>query len=192
MTIYTVGASSDDCYVCRSGTYLSLTTSAPCGDASAGWYDLETGMRWTVDIAQGATITSAYLKLVAQSNVSNEIPTTIIAGEDADDPATFSDWTDYDGRTRTSQSVNWTPSAWVAGTTYTSGDIASIIQAIVNRAGFGTHLVLFWSHALGWGGTTNDIYGAAWDHASYNPPKLEVNYSVAGQQLFTLINEMGY
>jgi hypothetical protein len=176
-TTYTVGASSDDCFVIQSNsTFNAASTNHPCGDYDVTYYDYEGGMRWTVDIPQGATINSAYLKLVAISLLGS-IPTTIIKGEDADDPVTFSNLANYNGRTRTAQSVSWIPSAWTAGITYTSDNISSIIQAIVNRAGFGTHLVLFWSHALGWGGVQCRIYGASWDHAIYDPPKLEVTWT---------------
>jgi hypothetical protein len=174
---FTVGASSDDIFIYRSGSNANLTSiNQPCGDYSVTYYDYEGGMRWTVDIPQGATINSAYLKLVAITLLGS-IPATIINGEDADDPATFSTYANYTGRTRTSQSVDWTPSGWTAGTTYTSDDIATIIQAIVNRAGFGTHIALFWSHVLGWGGVECRIYGASWDHTTYDPPKLEVTWT---------------
>lgn len=176
-----VGASSDDCWFRRITEFWSTVyETIHCGDNDDSKYDFEGGMRFTVDtprIPQGATINSAYLKLVAMI-VDGVIPTTIIEGEDADDPATFSTAADYKARTRTSQSVNWKPSTWVAGTTYTSVDIKSIIQAIVNRAGFGTHIVLFWSHALGWGGIQQKIRAASYDNAYYDPPKLYVEWEV--------------
>ena len=179
---FQVGASSDDCYFLRSTEGFSLVVDLFCGDWLSNFYDYESGMRWTVNIPQGSTIISAYLKLVAVGLIGT-IPTTIIEGEDVDDAITFSNKTDYMSRdgNRTSANVNWTPSAWVTGTTYTSGNIASIIQEIVNRPSFGTHIVLFWSHALGWGGAAKRLGGASYDHVSYDPPKLEVTWGVVAK-----------
>lgn len=173
---YTVSVGSDDCGAIRSISVFDKTEMGiNCGDNDDTRYDYEGAFRWTVGIAQASTISSAYLKLDAWA-LYGTIPTTIISGEDADDPVTFDDWADFDGRSRTSQTVGWTPVAWVADTTYTSPDIKTIIQAIVNRVGFGTHIVLFWTHAIGWGGSQQRISCGAYEHPTYDPPKLEVTW----------------
>jgi len=181
-TTFTVGAGSDDCVLKRQTTeYWSTSVNyVRVGDISANSYDYESGMRWTVDIPQGSVVSSAYLKLMAFS-VDEPILTAIIKGENVDDAATFSTSANYKARdaSRTEQSVNWTPVAWVAGTTYTSPDIQTIIQAIVNRAGFGTHIVLFWFHASGWGGVYTGLLAGSFEHETYNPPKLEITWEAA-------------
>jgi hypothetical protein len=177
-----VGASSDDCYVRRSDSYFSLTGGyCPCGDYNATYYDYEAGVRFTgVNIPQGATIDSAYFKLRAAS-FSGSIPTTRVIGQDADNAATFSTYADYTGRSRTASEVSWTPSEWVGGTWYTSPDIKTVVQAIVNRAGWvsGNALVIFWQHALGWGGVDQNLSAYSYDYNAAYAPKLEITWTEA-------------
>jgi len=172
---FTVSQSSDSVYVRRLPADYGTSILA-CGDYASNMYDYESGMRWEVDIPRGSTIESAYFKIVADTRY-NLIPETILHGEDNDDPVTFVDYADYIARDRTSEFISWKPSAWTNGVTYTSGDISNIIQEIVDRPGFENHIVLFWSHEIGWGGVNNLISGASYEHASYAPPKLVVTWT---------------
>ena len=81
------------------------------------------------------------------SRVSTNAVKTKIEGEDTDDAATFSDITNYLTRSRTSANVNWDPTGtWSVGVEWSSPDIKTIIQEIVNRVGWssGNDIVLFW------------------------------------------------
>ncbi len=188
---FVVSVSTDDCYVQRvpATTFILNTAYVPVGDYSSELYDYEGGMRWEVDIPQGAIINSAYLKLVSNLKYGGP-PEITIEGEDADDPATFSTFADYDGRSRTSQSVLWTPSPWTPTVEYTSPDIKTIIQAIVNRPGFGTHIVLFISEPTGWGGVMNLVGAASYDDVTFDPPKLVVTWNVVAYEK-TLTENLG-
>jgi hypothetical protein len=69
-----------------------------------------------------------------------------IEGEDADNPATFSTYADFIARVRTTANVSWINSAAsYPPDYYTSPDISSIIQEIVNRGGWasGNHIAIF-------------------------------------------------
>jgi len=180
-----VNSSSDDCYVKRSGSTLLLNAYLPCGDFNSYDYDYESGMRFVnVTVPQGATIISAYLKLKGYSiSGSYIIPTTRIIGENSSNPSTFSTYTDYVNRPRTSIEVNWTPSSWSTNVWYTSPNIKDIIQAIVNRADWssGNALVLFWQHTLGWSGTEQWISAQSYDDPGdpANAPILEITYTIS-------------
>lgn len=98
------------------------------------------GLRFAdLDIPQGATITSATLDFTAAGTHSTPA-TYVIAAEDTDNSATFTNSTsDITGRTTTG-SVSWTPSAWTSGNTYSTiddgADLTSLVQAVVNRSGW--------------------------------------------------------
>jgi len=101
------------------------------------------GIRFTgVSIAQGATISSAYIQFQVDEVTSGALTLTIQA-DDADNSAAFVEANgsyDVSGRTKTSASVSWSPADWAAigdeGTAQKTGNIGSIIQEIINRAGW--------------------------------------------------------
>jgi hypothetical protein len=72
---------------------------------------------------------------------------TQIEAESADNAAIFSTKADYTSRVKSSTVVNWNiTSAWTDGVAYTSPDITSVIQSVINRSGFasGNSLNLYW------------------------------------------------
>ena len=109
-----VGQSSDDCRRRLVPSEFSLTENfLGCGDDDSDFYDYSSGFRFTnLIIPQGTTINSAYLKLKARLQFGT-IAETFIEGQDSDNATTFSDAADYDGRTRTTACVSWTPAEWV-------------------------------------------------------------------------------
>ena len=104
------------------------------------------GMRFrSVNIPQGATINSAYIEFETDETDSGTT-NLVIFGQDADSPNQFAN---NDGnisdRTKTSASVNWTPSAWSSrNDLHQTPNIASIIQELVNRSGWsaGNNMVI--------------------------------------------------
>ncbi|MCO5197202.1 MAG: hypothetical protein M9941_05555 [Anaerolineae bacterium] len=104
------------------------------------------GLRFrNLDIPRYAAITNAYITFRAVSpdspNTNNNTANLLIEGHDADNPATFPATNNnpsfnISSRTRTTASVNWTPGPWSAGTNYSTPDLKSIVQEIVNRSGW--------------------------------------------------------
>ena len=123
-------------------------------------------MRFTgVTIGQGDTVDAATLQFRAWL-LSGSIPTTYIEAEDVDDAATFSTEGDFDGRARTA-AVSWTPGAWVDNTWYTTSELKTILQTVVDRASFaGAGVVFFWRDTSGWGGTQARIKADSWNASS--------------------------
>ena len=101
------------------------------------------GIRFTsVSIPQGATISSAYIQFQADEANSGAVTVTIQA-DDVDNSAAFVEANgsyDVSGRTKTTASVNWSPADWVnigdAGAAQKTGNIKTIIQEIIDRAGW--------------------------------------------------------
>lgn len=128
---------------CRAGHYRE----PPSGDLYGYIY----AMRFqNIPISKNATINSATLTFTAISNDSITTVNTKIRGEAADNPA---EWPSTSGAfdTRfgnlTTASINWDNiAAWTATNEYASPDITSVIQELVNRAGWsrGNSICLFW------------------------------------------------
>ena len=165
-----VGASADDCD--RYGSAIDLTATYFYVDYSST-NQCDAARFTTVAIPQGATIDVAYAILRARATVT---PTggCDIKGQDSDNTITFSTVADFDARPRTTASVSWSPSAWVTDIDYNSPSIVSVIQEIVNRAGWvsGNSLVLFFV-----GKQIQSIRGFSYDSSATYAPKLHIEYS---------------
>jgi hypothetical protein len=139
-----VSASTDDCT--RSGATTFSTTAV---DVRVGTVAYGNGFRFLdVPIPPLSVISSARLKFTAKTTQTGNTFNTIIDGEANVVPLTFSTYTDYDDRVRTSNYVNYAvPSTWTAGVVYTSSDIVYIIQEIIDLADWqsGNNITLFWS-----------------------------------------------
>ena len=132
-------------------------------------------------IPKDATIIHAYFKPTARdsSNIANV--NTRLHGEKNAAPATFSNYADYDARTRTDAVIDWDNiAAWTAGILYQSPDIKSIIEEIVALDGWasGNPIVIFWDDHDDRSAHVNDTIRRArtWDHASRTPPMLYIEW----------------
>jgi len=136
-----------------------------------------------VTIPKNATIDTAYLTLRAYATRTGTTVNSKIRGEAADNPVTFSTLADYQGRPKTTAVVNWNAiPAWTLDTDYNSPEIKTIIQELVNRAGWvsGNALVIFWddhddlsTHAAGC-----RRQGKAYDTDTTYCAKLHIEYTV--------------
>lgn len=99
----------------------------------------------SVSVPQGATIDSAYLKVQSPSSQTSSVD-GVIEAQDEDDAAQLTSASGYEGASWTTASVSWTPGDWSADTWYSSPDLSSVIQEIVDRGGWaeGNHLGLRW------------------------------------------------
>lgn len=147
-----VASSTDDCYRVLVNPYWSrLPETIVAGAFSSFLYQYGGGMRFTnVTIPKGATIISACLIFRCSNSRSGGVANTRISAEKEDNPATFADdAAAFDARwaNRTVARVDWDSiPAWVKDTDYNSPEIKTVIQEIVDRAGWvsGNSMVLFW------------------------------------------------
>lgn len=185
-----VGESSDDIeYRWNiSGYYFSLTQSW----TGAGFWNFEQkkfsgAFRFqTVAVPQGATITSAYLKITAGETNAVTTVNSKIRAEDVDDAATFSTQADFESRFPsqvTTAIVNWVSiSNWVYNTEYTSPDIKIVIQEVVDRSNWASNnnMVVFWDD---YDNRSSQVANAArrgysYDGNSAKAAKLIISYTV--------------
>lgn len=89
-----------------------------------------------ITIPQGSTITGAYIRLTSRYQGGDAVSIDIY-GNDADDATALITYDSFDEVTKTTAKVDWDiNAAWVEGTQYDSVSLISIIQEIVNRAGW--------------------------------------------------------
>ena len=127
----TIVASADDADETTSGT-VDVTGGAMTLTAANQYF----GFRFQgVTIPAGSTIDAATLDVYLLSGSYDE-PNLTIYGEDVDDAAAFSASSyNISGRSLTSASVTWSASYLGTGVK-TSPDFKSVIQEIVDRAGW--------------------------------------------------------
>ena len=176
---YTIAAGSDDATRRLTPSSFSVTsTYGYVGRSSSSYRQFGVGIRFSgVDIPKGVTIIEAFLHVKCSVGSVDGIPPygTKLRGEDADDPDAFSNAANFDGRPRTTAEVSWAPGVWTPDVWYTSPDIASVVQEIVDRSGFAeSHLVIFWDDFEDEGGRLQYTYSR--DHSQENAPYLQVTY----------------
>lgn len=126
-----VASSSDDAEETISTGVMNLVSN----DLDIRSADLNAA-RFVLNVPQGATIESAALRLIAKEANTGANAFTIKA-QATDNAATFDATAgNISSRTLTTTVVSWNPSDWTAETVYTSPDIASLVQQIVNRPGW--------------------------------------------------------
>ncbi|MEE9423734.1 MAG: right-handed parallel beta-helix repeat-containing protein [Methylococcales bacterium] len=129
------------------------------GNVVVGSYDLDLGRRHSnviagmrfneLTIPQGAEIVSAYIQFTARKD-NDYASSLLIEGEGADNAAIFDRLEEFNlsSRNRTSAVISWSPASWNAGESGTeqkTPDLSSVLQEIMNRAGWesGNSAVLF-------------------------------------------------
>jgi hypothetical protein len=168
-----ISASTDDATQGSSSNtmYLTDTTLNTQGGSAQRWW----GLRFqNVTVPQGATITSASVTFRAPSATS-ATPVMDIYGEALDNAPTFTTTSsNISNRSRTA-AVVWNMTAWTAGSDYTTPDLTTPVQAIVNRAGWNSGNAIA---ILGLVRTSVSKVAVAWDDTTQeNQAALTICYS---------------
>jgi hypothetical protein len=174
---------SDDAY--QSGTAMNITNTSVANELDAT--NEYAGMRFGtetlagsfdgVDIAQGLTITAAYLTVQVTLSTTDE-PDVLIYGQAADNPGTFTTTNnDISGRTPTTATVAWSNAdlGLSANTDAQSPSLVAIIQEIVDRGGWaaGNALVLIMQ---GSATATRDFRFNLFETSQAAAPRLHIEY----------------
>lgn len=133
--INSISNGSDDAHEISSVVYTDSSSLM----LSSGTTEVITGLRFgDLHIPQGATITNAYIRFTSEAFNSTATDLTF-SGELTANSTTFTSGSgDLSSRTKTSASVLWdTDNDWpISGETISSIDISSVVQEIVNQAGW--------------------------------------------------------
>ncbi len=135
------------------------------------------GMRFAgVNVPKGATITAAHITFRAvppDPPNTNTGPTTLaVQAQAADNAPTFAStrW-NLSTRSRTAASVAWVPASWTSGLDYDTPDLKTVVQEVVNRAGWasGNSMVFVVTG-------TGSRSAASYDGEAANAPQLHVEW----------------
>jgi hypothetical protein len=175
---YQVSASEDDGYAASddllnlSGDFLRTGLSLAAGPP----YYLSGMVFRNVNIPQGAEIISAHLEICAHDNRLDGVIYGKVEAEAVDDAETLGGSGHIASLSTTSSSVDWDHyDPWAANTWYESPDISSVIQEVIDRAGWsaGNSLTIIYSTRDREGGSRNF---SSYDRGSDLAPKLEITY----------------
>lgn len=168
-----VGASADDAV--EIGGAMSIVSVGNINDSTTEW----DGFRFqNVTIPVGAKIDSAVCQFVVVT--SNDDPNHTIYGDDSDSAAAFTTTVnDISNRSRTTATATWTSSGLGANdaTYFTTPSLATIIQEIVDRAGWasGNAIAILIN---GSADSSRDLVLRSYDHDPAKAAKLDITYSM--------------
>ncbi len=137
----------DDVEEVASGSIYTNSSDIELVNDGATYGNQTVGLRFTtLNIPKGATITKAYIQFTCDE-IKSGATTVTIKGEASDNATAFTTAVkNVSNRLKTSAGVSWTISAWntvgLAGTAERTPELKSIVQEIVNRAGFSTSSAL--------------------------------------------------
>lgn len=184
-----IAASSDDGFIRQELYYGSPSGTAftsTMNEMKVGHDDNDMGLVkyiWsflrftTIDIPQGSTIASAKIQMKYSGFQSNSVGETIkISAEDVDDATAPTNTSDVINATLTTANATWTIPSMTLNTYYDSQDITSVIQEIVNRAGWTANNDI--NIILHDASTSADWYARWWSHnkGAAHAPKMVINY----------------
>lgn len=192
-------------YYVASGTWsynANWNTGIALGryDTNSKQYGM--GMRFpSVNVPQGATVSNCYISLYTEGsgNSGGTAVKQVIKAQDVDNATTFSTESDFKNRfgvnggtdATTTASVTWNDfGAWTAGNYYQSSDVSTIVQEVVNRAGWSSgNAMVFtindWANATG-DGNYRKADGYATGYAAARAPKIHIEYILANPEVSTL------
>jgi len=167
-------------------THARIRTGVATDEAGMGGLDTHERRRTayarfqTVDIPQGATIDSAKLQFKFHSTTNGTGNSVLIQGENVDDAAQPTSISDFQGKARTDASVTWTYGSYSAGTYYDTPELKTIIQEIVNRAGWAAdNDMQFFLKGNSHNSDTNwMLQWKSYNSGSSNAPKLVITYTL--------------
>lgn len=177
-----VVSSNDDASCYSTGTALCYNSSVNVRMGyrdGVNWGDTHGGFRFTgLSIPQGATIQAARFKYFAYDTDASTDNINIYA-EDADNSVAFvetnSDDNSVKNKTQTSASVAWTLPNQTDGSYYVSPEIKTVIQEVVNRAGYNSDSAI--SILIRNNGATENHNASTYDHSPSEAAELHIVYT---------------
>jgi type IV pilus assembly protein PilY1 len=144
---YAPGSAADDGYYRTGAIYPSYDFGRMGKSSGIEW---DTYIRFqNVTVPQGATINSARIDFVSFQAESGTACNTNIFFNDSDDAVAPTTYQEYEALVRTTAFVAWDGiSAWVREGEYSSPDISTVVQEVVDRGSWssGNAMMLIWEN----------------------------------------------
>lgn len=177
---YQVGAGNQDAHEAETNYGFTNSDNGTLIQAAANNYErFWSGYYFgNVTVPQGATITSATFEGYALSGTQNLVATVV--GNDVDNANNFATEADVNGRTQTTASVNWTSQPLTSSAYNTSPDISTVVQEIVDRAGWssGNAMVILVKGRSN--GSVQSAFFAGYETSPSQAAILNISYSAGG------------
>ena len=180
---FQISASTDDCYRVTNSNDLFGTgfVGFMVGYDTVTEQDYGSAARFLgLNIPSGSTIDGCVLIVTARVNRANNDVNTRIRCEKTGTPATFSTSGNFDGRTWTTAEVNWdTIAAWTDGVEYTSPEIKTCVQEIIDVPSSITDLSVLWDdfEERSTQVDTTTRVGQSYNGASGEAPQLTITFT---------------
>lgn len=178
-----VGSSGDDGSWVTGVGFGNTDTSQYIG-RYVSTYDVQNFFRFTgVAVPNGATVSAAYVTLVAFATNAGASPGVTVYVVDADNQAAPTDLASAGAMVEYGSGHSWSPPAFTAGNSYDTTNFAASAEGVFARGGWasGNALVVEILSAIGSGGDNRQI--ATWDHATYAAPQLTITYTPPAQSI---------
>ena len=149
----------------ETGTFISNSIALIIGNYSAKSQTLFARFP-SVNIPQGSTIDSAFVKLTAYGTNSDTIIDVNIYFNDIDNAIAPTDETEADALALTTNLSNWIPGGWTDGVQYDSPSLVSVLQEVIDRGGWSSGNAL--QVVIKDNGSSSNVYRfpSAIDHSS--------------------------
>jgi len=187
-----VADGGDDGDITDGNTLNSSGNQSQVGD-NEEYINTSSYMRFTnVAIPSGATIDTANIVVVSSNGAydGGATPSGSLKGRKLANCPQITTITNYNDTTtypRTTANVTWWPTSanWGTNTNRTSPELKTVVQEIVDLGGWasGNAIQIEWHYINnGWYGSADEYtsdfrYFYAYEHATYNPPILNVEYT---------------
>lgn len=155
-----------------NGANVTVGDTSSTDNARWGW------TRHVLNVPQGAPISTADVTMKSAAT-STVFPAITIVAVDVDDGPAYVNRAQYNGLSQTSAAVAWTPTVWTNAASYTTPDLKTVLQEIVDRPGWvsGNHILLFYKVPVDAWATANAIKFVTWDSAPADAATLNVTYA---------------
>lgn len=138
MATFTIPSNANDGYIRTDASSITVSSSTMrLGQyPSAGYSANPFWLFSNITIPKNSTINSAYITITATSSTAGgtgSLRMYTVLEDNATSPTTYAE---YLAKTRSTEYVSWTPPDFVYLSTYNTPDLSTIIQVIVDRAGW--------------------------------------------------------
>lgn len=176
MSSLTFSCNSNDCYASVLDGLITGTTAAFVAGTSNFDDDVRNWIPFTVTLPRLVVISSAILRIVAETSRSETTVSVQFCCENVDTASAPADVTAMFAKSLTTARTSTNLAAYTAGTEY-SYDVTSAVQEVIARAGWATGNVLAVMIVDNGTGSSNRRTIATSEHATLAEPKLDITFT---------------
>jgi len=189
-TIYPSASGQDGVWIEGVSAISTADVYVPIGWAGAPYNAANAFARFVPasSIPMGATVNSCLFRLRSNATLSTTPCTWVVRAIKAAGATAPTTYAGAEGATRTTASVSWTPGSWTAGTQYSSPELITVLQELVDAYTV-TAIVIYVEDTAGSGGAARQA--RMYDYGSQYP-ELYIDYTVGGGSTAIMTTNKGF